>query len=259
VSPRVQIVPKLKRRGPHAAHDLKERPAYQRIRSHLTRPLSKEHLLLDLSQRVHDGLRAIAVPVSYKKGAILFVEGQRPEGVYILTTGRAKLSASSPDGKALLLRMAEPGEVIGLPGTVSGQAYALTAEALEPLRAEFIPRLPFLQFLREHGEAALRVAQIMTDIYHATFQEVRYLGFSASASEKLARLLLDFAASRPDSGARFPAVFSFTHEEIAETIGTARETVTRILAEFKRTRLIETHGPTMVITNRQGLEKLLGR
>lgn len=257
MTPRVQVVPKIKRRQRQPARSSKARPSFQRIRSHLTQPLSREHLLLDLPQRVRDGFKAIGVPVSFEKGAILFVEGQRPEGVYILSAGRAKLSASSPDGKALLLRMAEPGEVVGLPGTISGQAYALTTEALEPLRAEFIPRQPFLQFLREHGEAALRVAEIMSDIYHATFQEVRYLGFAASASEKLARLLLDFAVSCAEKNGRIHVAFSFTHEEIAETIGTARETVTRILSEFKREGLIEMRGSTLVIANRSGLEKLL--
>jgi len=256
---RVQVVPKLRRRRQEPDPSLKSRPSFHRIRSHLTRPLSREHLLFDLPPHVRAGFHAIGVPVSFKKGTILFVEGQRPDGVYVLSSGRAKLSASSPDGKALLLRMAEPGEVIGLPGTISGKAYALTAEALEPLQAQFIARQPFLQFLCKHGEAALRVAEIMSDIYHATFQEVRYLGFSASAAEKLARLLLDFVASRPANESRLQAVFTFTHEEIAETIGTARETVTRILSDFRRARLIETRGPTLVIANRAGLEKLLSK
>ena len=214
--------------------------------------------MLNLPRQVQEGFHALSMPVAYAKGAILFIEGQAPEGVFILSNGRAKLSASSTDGKSLILRMAEPGEVVGLPGTISGHVYVLTAEAVEPIRAEFIPRQPFLQFLRDHGEAALRVAEIMTEIYHATFQEVRYLGFSASAPEKLARFLLDLTASRPESSAQPRAALTLTHEEIAEMIGAARETVTRLLADFKRERLIEVRGSTLVISNKAGLEKLLG-
>ena len=72
--------------------------------------------------------------------AILFVEGQEARGVFVICNGRIKLSASSADGKSLILRIAEPGEVVGLPGTISGKPYEVTAEALEPIQANFIPR-----------------------------------------------------------------------------------------------------------------------
>lgn len=256
---RVQIVPKIKRRRPRVPKPVRPQPMFNPIEGYLTRPLLKDRLLLNLPQRVQDGFHALAVPVHYAKGAILFVEGQAPDGVYILTNGRAKLTAGSADGKSLILRMAEPGEVVGLPGTISGMVYVLTAEALEPIRAEFIPRQPFLNFLREHGEAALRVAEIMTDIYHATFQEVRTLGFSASAPEKLARFLLDLTASKPEGGGQPRAPLTLTHEEIAEMIGVARETVSRLFGDFKRERLIELRGSTLIISNKAGLERLLDR
>jgi CRP/FNR family transcriptional regulator len=260
---RVRIVPKVKRRRkrePALAPAPEAIPAkFNPIHGYLTRPLLKDRLLLNLSRRIQDDFHAISMPAAYDKGAILFVEGQDPQGVFIISHGRAKLTSSSASGKSMILRMAEPGEVVGLPGTVSGQAYALTAEALEPIQAEFVPRQPFLQFLREHGEAALRVAEIMTDIYHATFQEVRYLGFSASAPEKLARFLLDLTAARAADGGELRATLALTHEEIAEMIGAARETVSRLLADFKREGLIELRGSTLVISNKSGLEKLLSQ
>jgi len=218
---------------------------------------SKERLLGDLPRPVLEGFDAISSHESYPKGAILFVEGQEARGVFILSNGRAKLSASSADGKSLLLRIAEPGEVIGLPGAISGKTYVLTAEALEAIEASFISRGPFMQFLRENGEAALRVAEILNEIYHATFQEVRYLGLSGSAAEKLARFLLDVAASRAQNNGQLCATLLLTHEEIAEMIGVARETVTRLFASFKRERLIEVRGSTLMIANKAGLEKLV--
>jgi CRP/FNR family transcriptional regulator len=115
-----------------------------------------------------------------------------------------------------------------------------------------------MQFLRENGEAALRVAEILNEIYHATFHEVRYLGLSGSATEKLARFLLDVAASRARNNGQLGATLLLTHEEIAEMIGLARETVTRLFASFKRERLIEVRGSTLMIANKAGLEKLVG-
>jgi CRP/FNR family transcriptional regulator len=133
----------------------------------------------------------------------------------------------------------------------------LTAETLEPIEANFVSRGPLMQFLREHGEASLRVAEILNEIYHETFQELRYLGLSGSAAEKLARFLLDVAASRAQNNGQLRATLTLTHEEIAEMIGVARETVTRLFATFKREHLIEVHGSTLVIANKMGLERLL--
>lgn len=222
----------------------------------MTGPFLKERLVGDLPRPALEGFDAISSSESYPKGAILFVEGQEAHGIFILTNGRVKLSTSSADGKSLLLRIAGPGEVIGLPGTISGKTYVLTAEALEAIEASFIPRGPFMQFLRENGEAALKVAEILNEIYHATFQEVRYLGLSGSAAEKLARFLLDVVASHAQNNGQLRAVLALTHEEIAEIIGVSRETVTRLFASFRRERLIEVHGSTLTIANKVGLEKL---
>ncbi|MFY9532220.1 MAG: Crp/Fnr family transcriptional regulator [Candidatus Acidiferrales bacterium] len=249
---RIHVIPKRKRRIMPSAMAMKTPYGLQVIESCLTCPMLKERLFCSLPRPAVERLDAISSPATYPKGAILFVEGQEPRGVFVICNGRVKLSASSADGKALILRIAEPGEVVGLPGTISGKPYELTAEALEPIQANFIPREEFLQFLREHGEAALRVAEILSNIYHATHREVRYLGLSSSAAEKLARFLLDLMAS--DGQNR--ATLTLTHEEIAEMLGASRETVTRLFASFKKKQLVEVHGSTLIIKDRAGLERL---
>jgi CRP/FNR family cyclic AMP-dependent transcriptional regulator len=141
----------------------------------------------------------------------------------VICNGRVKLSASSASGKSVILRIADPGGLIGLPGTISGKPYEATAEAQEPIQANFIPRKPFLEFLRAHGEVALKVAEALSDIYYTTYREVRCLGLSGSVEEKLARFLLDFAARYSSGNAQKRAVMTLTHEEIAETIGAVRD------------------------------------
>ena len=74
----------------------------------------------------------------FPKGSILFVEGQEPRGVFIICNGRLKLSTTSSQGKSIIVRTAKEGEVIGLPFTLSGKPYDLTAEALEPVQTNFI-------------------------------------------------------------------------------------------------------------------------
>jgi CRP/FNR family cyclic AMP-dependent transcriptional regulator len=231
------------------------------VESCLTCPMMKERLFCNLPPAALDGLDAISSSAVYPRGAVLFVEGQEPRGVFVLCNGRVKLSANSADGKSLILRIADPGEVVGLPGTISGKPYSVTAEAIEPIQANFIPRDLFLTFLRTHGEAAMRVAEILSEIYHATYQELRYIALSGSAAGKLARFLLDMAIAhgKPVNGNHGSVSLSLTltHEEIAEMIGASRETVTRMFGEFKRQQLVEIRGSTLIVRDRRGLEQII--
>jgi CRP/FNR family transcriptional regulator len=188
---------------------------------------------------------------------MLFVEGQSPRGVFILCSGKVKLSTSSSDGKTLILRISELGEVLGLAAVVSGKAYQATAEVIEPTQANFISRNEFLQFLREHGEAAVRVAQHLAENYHHALSEMRTIGLSHSAGEKLARFLLDWIAEHHTGNGEIKVKLTLTHEEIAQMIGASRETVTRLLTDFKKKQLLQIKGSTLLIRDRTGLEKIL--
>jgi CRP/FNR family transcriptional regulator, cyclic AMP receptor protein len=220
-------------------------------------PMLKDRIFCNLTQPALAGLDAISAPATYPIGAVLVVEEQEPRGVFILCTGRVKLFGSSAAGKSLIFRIAEAGEIIGLPSTLSNKPYELTAEALEPAQANFIRREDFLNFLRTHGEAALRVAEMLSHIYHATCQEVRYLGLSGSAEERLARFLLDLTPAKNSGTEQMRATLTLTHEQIAEKIGVSRETVTRLFTGFKRKRIIELHGSTMLIKDRDGLRRIV--
>lgn len=233
----------------------------QVIESCLNCPVHKDRVFCNLSRSALEGLDEISSSATYPKGAVLFVEGQEPRGVFVLCNGRVKLTASSASGKSLILRIPEPGEIVGLPSTLSGKPYELTAEAIEPVQANFIPRDSFVLFLRAHGDAALKVAEILCEIYQATYREIRYLGLSGSAAEKMAQFILDLAEKRDKTSERGNGqqrtTLTLTHEEIAERIGASRETVTRVLASFRRKKLIETHGSSLILTNRAGLEKIV--
>lgn len=255
---KVKVIPKMKHRAVVAGGSHRTPYGLQVIEECLTCPRIKENFFCDLPRQTLTAIDLISSSAVYPKDAILFVEGQDPRGVFVLCSGRVKLSTTSADGKSIIVRIAEPGEVVGLAGTLSGKAYELTAEALEPLQANFIPKDAFLQFLKEHADAAVRVAEMMSRIYHATLLEVRYLGFSSSTGEKLARFLLDLPAQPAGTNGHSRAMLTLTHKEIGETIGASRETVTRLFASFKREGLIEVHGASVLIPSRPRLEKMMG-
>lgn len=228
------------------------------IENCVTCPHHQDRLFCNLPPAALQRLSAITSASTYPKGATLFVEGQAGRGVFILCNGRVKLSTSSVDGKTLIVRIAEPGEVLGLPATVTGKPYELTAEVVEPTQANFVSRNDFLNFLREHGDVSLRVAQQLGETYHAAVAEMRSIGLSNSAAQKLAKFLLDWCANHGEGKGEIRAKLTLTHEEIAQMIGAARETVTRLLSDFKKNQLCQVKGSTLIVRDKAGLQHLAG-
>ena len=223
----------------------------------VTCPVREEHLFCNLPLPTLQKLNEIKSTAVYPKSAMLFIEGQLPRGVFVLCTGKAKLSTSSTEGKTVILNLAEAGDVLGLNATISNKPYELTAEMVEPGQANFIPRDALLQFLRENGEIALRVAEQLSRNYYSAFEEVRMLGLANSPSEKLAKLLLAWSDEAVHSANPLHLTSTLTHEEIAEMIGTTRETVSRLFSEFKKNQLLRVTGSTLIICNKQALEKMV--
>jgi len=226
------------------------------IGSCLNCQLVQQRVFCNLPKPALARMDSISSSSVYPKGTMLFVEGQEPRGVFVVCNGRLKLSTSSAEGRSVIVRVAEPGEVIGLPSTVSGRPYELTAEALEPVQVNFIRREAFLQFLYQHADAGVRVAEILSNIYHNTLSEVRYLGLSASAPQKLARFLLEVIPVKAQDNGHLRSTLTLTHREIAEVVGSSRETVTRLFARFKRNGWVAIHGSTLILTNKAALESL---
>ena len=229
------------------------------IESCITCPHREDRLFCNLSPAAVHRLSTITTASFYPKGATLFIEGQAGRGIFILCTGRVKLSVSSRHGKILIVRFSEPGEVLGLPATVTGTPYELTAEVLGPTQANFVPKQDFLNFLREYGDVAVRVAQQLGQTYHKALAEMRTNGLSHSAEEKLARFILDLTADHKSEKGSANTKLTLTHKEIAQMIGTTRETVTRVLADFKKKNLLMVKGSTLTLKDRLGLQRLVQR
>jgi CRP/FNR family transcriptional regulator, cyclic AMP receptor protein len=199
---------------------------------------------------------AVKSPATYPAGALLFLEKQDPRGVFVLCAGQVKLSISSSAGKILILRIAKPGEILGLMAAMSGSPYEVTAETIHPCQVAYVRRDDFLRFVAKHPEVYQGVVKQLTSLYDGACEQLRTVGLSASAPERLARVLLDWSVEAKNTKQGTPIKLPLTHEEIAEFIGTTRETVTRTLSQFKSRQLVALEGSTLTISNRPALEAI---
>jgi len=190
----------------------------------------------------------------YPKRSVLLVEGHVARGVYVLCAGRAKLSVTSVEGKTMIVRIARPGDLLGIHATLAGQPYEVTAETLGPCRVDFISRKDLFALLDRQKASGVGLAVAVSKEFTEFIEHMRMLLLSISATEKLAQLLLrlgDEFGERTRTGVRLQTLL--THEEIAQMIGASRETVTRSLNILKRKQLIRASNGDIMIRNRAAL------
>lgn len=216
--------------------------------------LKKAEFFCGLSLKALKEFDSIKSSSVYPEGAVLFLEKQDARGVFVLCEGEVKLTISSSEGKTLILRIAKPGEVLGLMATLSGEPYEVTAETLRPCQVAFVRRDEFLRFIAQHPEASLGIVRLLTAHYHAACEQLKTVGLSASAPEKLARLLLGWSVGGEETKLGTRITLPLTHQEIAEFIGSSRETVTRTLSDFRSRHLVTLKGSTLMIADRPALQ-----
>jgi len=223
--------------------------------SHATcRTLRAGGFFQKLSPTALADLTSIRNPTSYEAGDLLFSEKQDSTGVFLIREGLVRLSMNSSGGKRLSLRVARAGEVLGLTSALFGSKCETTAETLSTAKITHISGAEFLDFLQRHPEVYQLVTEEVSLQYTMACEQLRTVGLSSSAPEKLARLLLEMSENgQPtENGTRFR--FILTHEQIGEFIGASRETVTRTLGSFKLRRLVAFNGSMLTIPNRSALE-----
>ena len=201
-----------------------------------------------------DGIKFTGV---YPKGSLLFVEGEQPRGLFILCSGRAKLTTSSTEGKTLIVKIAGPGEILGVSATMLGKPYELSAETLEPSQLNFIKRDDFLRFVGLNAEACMHTVQQLSEKYHSAQREIRSLGLSRTTGEKLAYQILNWCELGETTAQGVRLKVLLTHEEIAQMIGTTRETVTRELSDLRRRKVIDVKGSSMFVLQKGQLQSMV--
>jgi len=220
---------------------------------------SRSGFLCNLSSEASRRFAEIKQSKTYPTGTVLFLENEEARGLFLICSGKIKLSFSSSTGKTLVLRIAHAGEMLGLSAVLSSNAHEVTAEVLQPAEISFIRKDDFQRFVRTYPEAYGSLIEQMSAQYKGACQQLRTVGLSTSANEKVARLILDWSTSEgveTNQGTQIKV--PWTHEQIAECVGATRETVSRTLSDFKVRQLITVKGATMMIPNREALAAVGG-
>jgi CRP/FNR family cyclic AMP-dependent transcriptional regulator len=202
-------------------------------------------------------LERLSFAVSYPEHAILFTEEQPCKGVFLVCSGKVKISARAQDGKEFMLRAAVSGDILGLSATLTGRAYEFSARTLSPSSLRFVKREDFLGLIKTSTEAGLNAVQALSGEYLDALESLRSVALFPTATARIAQLLLRMAASTPtDSAPGNNLRLLLTQEQIAQMTGTTRETVTRFFAQLKREEVIELRGSSLMIIDRNALERI---
>ncbi len=199
----------------------------------------------------------IAPEMSRSRGEMLFAEGDTPRCVFLILSGRVKLSVSSREGRTAILRVAGPGEILGISAAMSGSVHETTAEAAELCRVKAIRVSDFLQLLKQFPEASAEATSCLLREYRVALNNVCRLALPNTVAGRLASLLLEwFDGTRATATSDRRFIVALTQEEIASMTNTSRETVSRVLHQFQQDKLIRIKGASVTILQPEALEML---
>ncbi|WKN31582.1 Crp/Fnr family transcriptional regulator [Porifericola rhodea] len=192
----------------------------------------------------------------YKKGQILFHEGTRPLGVFCVNSGKIKIYKIGYDGKEQIISIAGAGGLLGYKAMIAEEPYSVSAETLEDCTVCFLSRPNFLQTLAESSELNKKILQ---QVCHeiGVMNENLTNQAQRTVRERLAITLLKLKDTYGmDSHDNGPIEINLTREDLANMVGTATETLIRLLHEFKEDKLISTKGRKIMIDDPKGLSKI---
>ncbi len=217
--------------------------------------MSTYPVLSDLCLERLLGIQILGGHIACPEGSILFTEGQKVLGVYVLWDGRVKISVGSDNGKSLILGLMGRGTVLDLPAAILGLPHAATAEVVKSAQVSFLSREDLLRHLRATEAAAYAAAEMVSAIYYSVLAEIKTI-HSQSAEQKMARFLLGLRPMPKSSNGQTQVTLEVSQEEIGQMIGLSRETVARVISRFKKRHILELRTPTLVIHDKTALARL---
>ena len=194
----------------------------------------------------------------HKKRDVIFVEGDPCPGFYVVKSGRVKLLKTSRDGKEQIIKILQPGELLGMETFYDGKRYGNTAMAMDDCEICFIEKRTFFDIIGRHPTIAKKIIIALSKELDNAYSKIGTMGL-LNAKEKMAHLLYTLAKDYgSNENGRIKLNLSLSRLEIAELLGITQETAIRLLKSFKDEGIIEIKRKEIIIKSPEKLE-LLGK
>jgi CRP-like cAMP-binding protein len=191
----------------------------------------------------------------YQKGQAIYQEGSQALGLYCVRQGKVKLSKAAGDNKEQIVHLLREGEVVGYRALVAGTRYTHSAVALEDCVVCFVPRPDFLRLVQANHQFSMVLMQLLAQALGLAEQRMLHLAYKP-VRERLAGALMLVQHTYHREGDALPFRIALGREDLAALVGTAKETVSRLLSEFKDAGMIATRGSQITILKPTRLQEL---
>ncbi len=191
----------------------------------------------------------------YKKGQTIFYEGGKPPGIFCLKSGKIKIYKMGIDGKEQIVRFITPGDLLGIRALVGGREYSAYAETIEDSTICLVNRLTFVKLIEENPEFSHCVMKLLSRLLEEAENKMTSLA-QKPVRERLAETLISMSnLFQSDPVSQNGSTISLPRNDLANIVGTATETVIRLLSEFKEDELISINGRNITLLNVEGLKR----
>lgn len=203
-------------------------------------------------------LQAVGAKVfdrNYRKGMIIFLEGEPGDNFYIVYSGKVKIIVTSEDGQEKILQIAQQGDIIGEVAAFDSGPYPVTAEVLEDSTIGMVPVTEMLKLVREYPAISLNLLKVMSKKLRQLQRQVKNLALKDAygrLASRLFKLARDHGSTSPQG---ITINVALTHQDLANFIGTSRETVSRILREFEKAKVISIRKQFITILDNNKLKE----
>ncbi len=218
--------------------------------------IKENALFTGLNARQLDAFKDVVVISSHRKREVIFMEGDECTGLYIIRTGRVKILRSSSQGKEQIIKILNPGDLLGFEVFYDGKVYKNTAVAMEECELCYVDKNMFFQILEKEPSVAKKLILAMGEELNHAYERIGNLGL-LNAREKLAHLLFTLANEygvKADGGVKLNLTLS--RLEIAELLGITQETSIRLLKSFKEDGILDIRRKEIIIKSLGKLKQL---
>lgn len=209
-----------------------------------------------LSERDWEKISDLFSERQYQKDDYIFLEGEAPEALFIIKTGKVKVLRHSTDGKDVVLRVCGPGQMLGTVAVFDGGGYPGTAQVIEACSVLIIARNDCLTLVNRYPIFALTVITDLGTRLRSSAEQIRSLAVER-VEQRIARVLLKLAESAGSDAAEGRVIeMPLTRQDVADMTGTTVETAIRVMSKFRRNELIRTRRGKVVLVSVAALQEI---